>query len=385
MAFRRRIECPPRLHASHLRHLPLPVCPAELAGSGVLARPGGADFDPNRWQPLRVANGTLRDADGNAIFDNDDPSTYSDQVFLTPHWGAVQPFAMTSGSQFRPQAPPLRGSPAPYVDALGRMMTNDEAWHSQTAEVVEVQANLTDRQKVIAEFWADGPRTWTPPGHWNQIAQGISVRDRHNVAKDVKMFFALNGALLDAGIAAWEAKRYFDYIRPESAIRHKYRNRRLDGWAGPDQGTQSIHGYDWMPYQELTFVTPPFAEYVSGHSAYSRSAREVLRAFAGSDRLYDGVTRLDGDYDGDGELDMLGEHVALAGSSRIESSVPAETVVLRWRNMIDAAKEAGISRLYGGIHFQDGNLRGQEMGRQIGQQAYLYAREFWLGNVPGPQ
>lgn len=359
--------------------------PVNSADPSSSAAPGGGDFDPNRWQPLRVPNGTLLDAAGNPIADDSDPSTFTDQGFLTPHWGAVEPFAMTSGHQFRPPPPPHRGSPAPYVDAVGRLTTNDQAWHEQVDEVVTIQATLTDRQKVIAEFWADGPRTWTPPGHWNQIAQGISLRDRHNVEKDVKMFFALNGALLDAGIAAWEAKRHFDYIRPQSAIRHKYRNQRIDGWAGPDQGTQSIRGFDWMPFQELTFVTPPFSEYVSGHSTYSRSAREVLRAFAGSDRLYDGVTRLDADYDGDGELDMMGEHIAQAGSLRIESLAPAETVVLRWRNLIDAAVEAGQSRLYGGIHFQDGNLRGQEMGRLIGQQAYRYAREFWLGNVPGPQ
>ncbi len=363
---------------------PVPYAPKNSPDPESSAAPGGSDFDPNHWQPLRVANGTLVDAEGNAIIDNDDPSTYTDQKFLTPHWGAVEPFSMTSGHQFRPPGPPQRYSTAPYVDARGRLSTHDEAWNSQTDEVVAIQAALTDKQKVIAEFWADGPRTWTPPGHWNQVAQGISIRDRHNVADDARMFFALNGALLDAGIAAWEAKRHYDFVRPESAVRDKYRNQRIDAWGGPNQGTQRIRGYDWRPFQELTFVTPPFAEYVSGHSTFSRAAREVLKAFAGSDRLYDGVTRLDDDYDGDGEIDKLGEHIQIAGSLRVESGTPAETVVLRWRNMIDAANEAGISRLYGGIHFQDGDLRGRVLGRRIGRQAYAYAREFWRGNVPTP-
>lgn len=353
--------------------------PVNAADPQSPSAPGGSQFDPNRWQPLRVPNGTLRDADGNPIVDNADPSTYTDQTFVTAHWGAVRPFALTSGDQFRPPPPPQRGSTEPYVDSLGRTMTNDEAWHLQVDEVVAITAGLTDRQKVIAEFWADGPRTWTPPGHWNQIAQGLSIRDHHTLEDDVKMFFVLNGALFDAGIAAWDAKRAYDYVRPVSAIRDKYYGRFLLGWGGPGRGTQRIRGEDWLPFQELTFVTPGFAEYVSGHSTFSRAAREALRAFTGSDRLYDGVTVLDADYDGDGERDMLGQHVALPGSLRIEAGMPRQTVVLRWPTLLAAAEEAGISRLYGGIHFLDGNLRGQELGREVGRQAWEHARKFWGG------
>lgn len=339
--------------------------------------PGGADFDANRWQPLRVPNGSLRDAAGNAIFDNSDPSTYTDQQFITPHWGAVRPFALTSSDQFRPPPPPQAGSGESYTDSLGRTMTNDEAWHLQVEEVIAINAALTDRQKVIAEFWADGPRRWSPAGHFNQIAQGLSIRDRHTLEDDVKMFFAMNGALFDAGIAAWDAKRTYDFVRPVSAVRHKYYGRLLRGWGGPTRGTRLVRGEEWLPFQPLTFVSPAFAEYVSGHSTFSLAAREVLRAFTGSDRLYDGVTRLDADYDGDGELDLLGRHVTLPGSLVTESSTPRETVVLRWPTLLDAAQESGISRLYGGIHFLDGNLQGQELGRRVGEQAWWYARLYW--------
>jgi hypothetical protein len=261
-------------------------------------------------------------------------------------------------------------------------MTNDEAWNLQLDEVLAINATLRDREKVIAEFWADGPQTWTPPGHWNQIAQGLSIRDRNTLADDVKMFFALNGALYDAGIASWEAKRAFDYVRPVSAIRHKYHERTIEAWAGPDRGTRRIRGEDWLPYQELGFVTPAFPEFVSGHSTFSRAAREVLRAFTGSDRLYDGKTVLDADYDGDGKLDLLGQHVARPGSLRIERTVPTQTVVLRWPTLLAAAREAGISRLYGGIHFMDGNLRGQVLGRKVGRQAWRHARRYWNGDPP---
>ncbi|MGH9465483.1 MAG: vanadium-dependent haloperoxidase, partial [Thermoanaerobaculia bacterium] len=291
--------------------------------------PGGPLFDPNHWQPLRVPNGTLTNDHGYPIFDNDDPSTFTDQNYLTAHWGAILPFALADGRQFRPPAPPQFGSAEPYRDALGQTMTNDEAWHRQNDEVLAISAGLTDEQKVIAEVWADGPQTWTPPGHWNQIAQGISIRDQHGIGDDVKMYFALNGALLDAGIACWDAKRAYDSTRPISAIRHVYHDQTIEAWGGPNRGTRSIQGRNWKPYQAATFLTPAFPEYVSGHSTFSRAAREVLRRFAGSDRLYDGQTLLGEDWDGDGVEDLMGQHIAVPGTLKNEVG-PAETVVLRW-------------------------------------------------------
>ncbi|MGI9015220.1 MAG: DUF6851 domain-containing protein [Phycisphaerales bacterium] len=338
--------------------------------------PGGDLFDPNHWQPLRVANGTLVDGDGVPIFDNDDDSTYFNQEFLTPHWGAVTPFALRLGNQFRPPAPPMKGSSQPYVDSLGNRMTNDQAWNTQFDAVLNFSENLTDTRKVIAEFWADGPRSWTPPGHWNQFAQGLAIRDNMTTGQCVKMFFALNGGMLDASIAVWECKRFYDYIRPASAIRHKYFDQIIMAWGGPDQGTQPILGQNWRPYQALTFVTPPFAEYVSGHSAFSRNGREVLRAFTGSDTFYDGVTRIQADFDNDGEEDYLGEHVVLPGGNMFEGS-PSTTITLRWTRMLDASREAGLSRVYGGIHIQDGDIYGRKIGREVGQRAFRKAHAYW--------
>jgi hypothetical protein len=340
--------------------------------------PGGSAFDANHWQPLRVPTGKVVDLQGNAIVDPDDPASYTDQNCLTPHWGAVTPFAMTSGDQFRPAAPPQAGSDEPYTDGLGRTMTNDEAYHMQVDEILQISANLTDREKVIAEYWADGPRSETPPGHWHAIAHGISFRDRHTVDQDVKMYFALAGALFDSSISAWEAKRHYDYIRPQSAIRHKYAGQQVLAWAGPNLGTQQISGDEWRPYQSLTFVTPPFQEYVSGHSTFSSAAAEVLTRFTGSNRFYDGETILPEDFNRDGVSDMLGQHIVGVGGNAFESS-PAIVVVLRWETFQDAADEAGVSRRYGGIHFQDGDLRARTMGEAIGEQAYEKAEAMWNG------
>ena len=338
--------------------------PDETSESGT----GGADFDPNAWQPLRIPNGTLTDENGVPIYDNDDPSTYVDQPALTPHWGQVDAFALSSGDQFRPDAPPRLGDFSEYVDGLGNVTTNDQAYRDQFAEVMEMSATLTNREKVIAEYWADGPRTESPPGHWNQIAQDIALREGHGIDDDAKMFFALNAALFDAGIATWDAKYAYNSIRPQSAIRYLYQDQEIEAWGGPDAGTVTMLGQDWQPYQNVTFVTPPFPEFVSGHSTFSMSAANTIAAYVGSDTYYDGTTLGNYDLDHVGGVDLLGQYVATGLSFETMTGDP---VVLQWSTLTEAAGEAGISRLYGGIHIQDGNLMGQELGRNIASEAEL--------------
>lgn len=337
-------------------------------------------FDPNRWQPLRVPNGTVIDASLRPIIDELNLDSFGDQQFLTPHWGAVTPFALTHSAEFRPTAPPLFGSSEPYTDALGNQSTNHEAYLRQVEEVVVFSAGLTDKNKIIAEFWADGPRTESPPGHWNQLAHGIVERDSLSTDDAIKLFFTLNAGLLDASIATWEAKRFYDYIRPASAIRFIYDGKLIEAWGGPNLGTQLILGETWSPYQSLTFVTPPFPEYVSGHSTFSRASAEILTLMTGSDRFFDGVTKTSQDINGDGELDFLGEFIAPVGSFFIEDG-PAQPVVLRWYTFKEAADEAGLSRLFGGIHIQDGDLRGREVGAEVGRRVFQYAQSYFDGSI----
>jgi len=343
---------------------------------------GGPSFDPARWQPLRVPNGTATDPlTGLPVAIDAEPSTYTDQKFVTPHWGAVTPFAMTSGGELRPPPPPSPGSLAPYTDALGATTSSDEAYRRQAEEIVGLTAQLTERQKVIAEYWADGPDSVTPPGHWNEFATDLSYKHRHGIDDDVKLFFALNGALMDSSIACWESKRFYDFIRPVSAIRHLYFESTVTGWAGPGLGTQPIAGAQWRPYQALTFITPAFSEYTSGHSTFSAAAAEVLRGYSGAEQLFDGETRVPYDRNKDGVDDFLGEFIARPGSLTIEPGLPSQAVVLRWHTLKEAADEAGISRRYGGIHFQDGDLQGRRVGEQVGQRALQKARGYWTGVI----
>ena len=277
--------------------------------------------DPNRWQPLQNADG-------------------SSQVFMAPHWRHVTPFALRAPDQFRP-APPASFGTFDY--------------EQQAQEIVSLSASLDDRRKAIALYWADGPRTETPPGHWNLFAQFISRRDRHTLEEDVKMFFLLGNALLDASIAVWDCKVAYDYIRPVSAIRILYRGRTIEAWAGPGKGTQVINGEAFRSY----IGTPPFAEYTSGHSAFSAASAEILTLFTGSD--------------------VLGaSHTILAGSSSVEPGLaPSRDVILSWRTFQEAANEAGLSRRYGGIHFKDGDLASRRMGRKIGQAVWEKAERYF--------
>lgn len=334
--------------------------------------PWDVAYDPNRWQPLTVPTGAVRDDYGNPTI-TDDPSSFTVQGALSPHWGQVQTFALPSGDAVRPPAPPQYGDDSPYTDALGRTSTNHQAWLDQYGEVLVLTGSLDDPEtgaprRCIAEFWADGPRSDTPPGHWNQIAQGIALRDDFTVGQAVQLYFALTGALHDAAIAAWDAKYAYDSNRPVTAIRFAWADQTIMSWVGPNRGVHAMPGTDFLPYQEVTFMTPPFPEYVSGHSTFSMSAATVIVGYAGTDTFYDpeNPTFIQLDLDDEPGPDVLGRFVDSALTFEEYDGPP---MVLQWRSLYDAAYQAGDSRLYGGIHIQDANLYGREMGEQIGAMA----------------
>ena len=290
-------------------------------------------IDPNRWQPLLVSNSQ---------------GGVATQVYTTPQWGLVTPFALTSGSALRP------GPPARYPS---------DDYTSQAVELVAISAALTDVQKVTAEYFADGPSSEFPPGHWAIFAQFVSRRDGHTLDDDVRMFFALGNALLDAGISAWDAKLFYDSERPATAIHFLFAGQMIQAWGGPFQGTQTIRGEDWRPYQLSTVVTPPFPEFFSGHSVFSAAGAEVLKSFSGGDTLGCSATIKKGTSIGEPGL------------------VPTTDVTLTFPTFSDAANAAGMSRRYGGIHFAQGDLTGRSLGRVIGAAAWTKARTYFDGTA----
>lgn len=288
--------------------------------------------DPARWQPLAVADGK---------------GGFTIQKFLVPHWGGVIPFALESGDQYRPAVT----LPAP----------GSAEYQAQARELMSYSSLLTDHQKMLAEYWADGPASETPPGHWCLLAQEVSRRDGHTLDDDVKMYFALSNAGLDASIAAWDAKRAYDSVRPITAIRYLYQGKMILSWGGPNAGAMRMDGANWEPYQALTLMTPAFPEYLSGHSTFSAAAAEVLKKFSGSD--------------------LFGYSVSFkAGSSALEpGTVPASEVMLSWSTFSDAADEAGLSRRYGGIHFPAADLDGRALGRKVGNAVWMKAQWYIRG------
>jgi membrane-associated phospholipid phosphatase len=236
---------------------------------------------------------------------------------LLPQWGNVTPFGLATGSQFRPGGVPD--------------LTSDE--YTQAFNEVKIYGarNSTVRtadQTQIALFWADGAGTFTPPGHWNEIAATAASLSGKSILDNARVFAVLNIALADAGIAAWDAKYTYNTWRPITAIRQA----DLDGNAA------TAADATWLPL----INTPPFPEYVSGHSTFSAAAATVLGRFFGTDFSFN------------------------SGSKGLPD------VTRSFTGFGAAAVEAGQSRIYGGIHFQFGNQDGLTLGQNIG--SYVFDR-----------
>jgi hypothetical protein len=227
---------------------------------------------------------------------------------------------MTSGGQFRPLSPPGLDS---------------DRWASDynlTKELGSATSMIrTMEQTAIARFWADGAGTVTPPGHWNVIAQDIAEQQGTTLEENARLFALLNIAEADAGIVSWDCKYQFEFWRPITAIVNGDLDPRADTEEDPE----------WTPL----LVTPPFPEYTSGHSTFSSAAAAVLAGFFGSD-----------------DVAFTTESEDLPG------------VVRSFTSFSGAANEAGMSRIYGGIHFPSANEAGLSSGAALG--AYVSANFF---------
>ncbi|GCL35462.1 hypothetical protein SR1949_05570 [Sphaerospermopsis reniformis] len=230
---------------------------------------------------------------------------------LLPQWGQVTPFALTSGDQFRPDGTPALNS-AEYTTEFNQV--KDLGSKNST--------NRTTEQTQIAKFWADGSGTFTPPGHWNQIAQNVAATKGNSLVDNARLFALLDISLADAGIAAWDAKYNYNFWRPITAIQN----------ADSDGNADTIADASWTPL----LTTPPFPEYVSGHSTFSGAAETILTG-------------------------LLGNNVSFT-----TNSLGTPGIYRTFSNFTNAANEAGISRIYGGIHFNSANVEGLATGRSVG-------------------
>jgi hypothetical protein len=293
------------------------------------------------------------------------------------------------------------------------------------------EANMVPRGdygRVLAEFWADGPHSETPPGHWFTILN--YVNDHPDFEKrfkgegeilnplewDVKAYFILGGGMHDSAISSWSVKGWYDYIRPISAIRSMAErgqstdmsldNYDISGipliddyievvapgdplagfvnqhvgkiklytWKGHDfitdtesdlAGVGWILAEDWYPYQRPTFVTPPFAGYVSGHSTYSRAAAELMTMMTGSEFFPGG----------------LGEFVAKENEFLVFEEGPSQDIVLQWATYRDASDQTSLSRIWGGIHPPADDIPGRFIGQIVAEDTFSFAVPYFEGNL----
>jgi membrane-associated phospholipid phosphatase len=225
---------------------------------------------------------------------------------LLPDWGKNRSFAMPDGATCPLPAPPE------YSE------DQQSEFFKQAKEVYDTKNNLTAEQKTIARFWSDDPGlSWTPPGHWVGIVLDIMQEKHLPVAKASEALARVGVAIADGFIGCWHEKYKYDFIRPITFIKKK-----VD------------------PKWEALLITPPFPEYPSGHSSQTGAAAVALASIFGDAYAFDDTTH---------ERDGLG--------------------VRHFSGFWQAAEEAGISRMYGGIHFRAAIERGLDQGKCIGAYA----------------
>ncbi|MBX7207346.1 MAG: vanadium-dependent haloperoxidase [Verrucomicrobiaceae bacterium] len=452
--------------------------PAMIVLQSGLPRGYGVPFgtDPNLWQPLAF----------DAAFTQNGLQADLVQKYVGVTWLNTLPFAHTRAS---PSLPWIDPGPPSALYMGGGVPTPAEAVSDQEYKegalyVLEASARLNDQTlidmspaslgnsplgtddghgytvnpytglpyasnfvkfgdyaRVMAEFWADGPQSETPPGHWHVLAN--EVADNPLTVKkiggtgptvddlewDVKTYFAMSGATHDAACAVWSVKRFYQGVRPVTAIRYmgalgqssnpalpSYNSKGLlleDGvcelvtaasaaagqrheqvwdmstnsyvpglslintvvvysWPGEpaDPATQTssvrwMRAIDWVPYQRETFNTPAFPGYISGHSGFSRAAAEIMTALTASPFFPGGI----------------GTFTAEANHYLVFEQGPTATTQLQWATYYDAADLAGQSRRWGGIHVREDDYKSRIVGSQSGKQVWKLAQKFWNGSI----
>jgi len=442
----------------------------------VMAFPGNPDMqDPNKWQQLTLD--VFIDQSGNEI-------PFNTPEFLSPEWGNVTHFAIpdeekqiiTQGqNEFTLYHDP---GPPPYIDvndveasadykkgfgmvvqwsshldpsdgvmidispaSLGNAgeLPDEEQFYEYydfleggdpsmghdinpvTGQPYEPQmVPRGDYTRVLAEFWADGPDSETPPGHWftliNYVNAHPMLEKRYegvgpiidDLEWDLKSYFMLGAAMHDSAISTWGVKGYYDYLRPVSAIRYMADRGQctdpnlpsydpagmdlIDGqvelvevgdplagnqnqhvgkikvksWRGPDYinnpandvaGVGWILAEEWWPYQRPSFVTPPFAGYVSGHSTFSRAAAEILTMFTG-DEFFPGG---------------MGTFEVKQNEFLVFEDGPSQDFTLQWATYRDASDQTSLSRIWGGIHPPADDIPGRKIGIKVANDVYAKA------------
>ena len=439
--------------------------------------PGNPNIvDLNHWQPLKLS--VSIDQAGNLVT--------TEPTFLSPEWGRVRPFALEENDRtiyerdgyeywvyHDPGGPPtidgtlsdnykwafslvaiwsshLQPDVDLMIDISPASLGNITSYPTQFEEYpafyntfdggdpskgydinpvtgaayIPQEVPLGDYARVLAEFWADGPDSETPPGHWFVILNTVSEHELLQkrfagvgpelgvLEWDIKAYFTLGGAMHDAAVTAWGIKGWYDYVRPISTLRAMADRGQssepngvsyhIDGiplepgyievvetgdalagddnehvgkikflsWKGPtyindptfdEANVDWILAENWWPYQRPTFVTPPFAGYISGHSTYSRAAAEVMTALTGDAYFPGGMSSFE----------------VPANEFLVFEEGPSVDMTLQWATYRDASDQCSLSRIWGGIHPPVDDIPGRLIGIKIGQNAFNLAKQYF--------
>jgi len=258
---------------------------------------------------------------------------------VTPHWGRVIPFGLQRADQFRPPVPPAVDSPE-FMEELDA--------------VLEYSRTLDTRGKAIAEYWL--PQEGTPATHLMHLTQEVIEREDLPLAEEIKLYMVVANALLDAGIATWEAKYHYDYVRPITAI-NRLGDREIVAWDRDRDDIRPMKARDWDSYLE----TPAFPEYTSGHSAFTAAWARAMELMMG-----------------DVEFDYTAKVYQLEEAGELHSINPIE---IPYPTYWSAAEGSGISRLHGGVHWPIGNTEGLALGRKTAELSVAKAKRYIEGKA----
>lgn len=286
--------------------------------------------DPSRWQPQMVPGSY-----GNFV----------EQTFQVPQMQDAKPIAYTGSARQFPIGPPKRSD----------YKHNPRAYQQQADEVLRASANLNDATKMNAETFND---KFFGIGAWGGYAAiGAGHLDLEHF---VYYIATVEMATFDATIATWYWKRYYDAVRPTTAIQLLYGNKKVTAWGGPGKGTVSdITGKEWKTYLNL----PNHPEWPSGSTAICGSYAQAARSFLGKDAI-----------------DI--SYTYPAGSSKIEPGVtPKVDTTLTWTSWTQFSNRCGMSRFEGGVHFKDSIIATEAWSKQFGTYAHTFMQKRLAGQT----
>ena len=295
----------------------------------------------NSWTPLSINGAT--------------------NAYLTPEWGNIT--GVVSYDNF-----------TTMISNTQTLYPDENTYLSEMEDVYTITNNLTDEQKMLSEFWAGGPYTITPPGMFVYFTDIIVRSNDIDLINEIKYYAMICSGLFQASLCAWRLKRINLQARPVQKIRQlKFNQPISESW-----NSQTLGQY-WLPYQKLNFVTPPFPDFVSGHSTFGSTFARIIDYIQKSDQIVlkkpvinNSITSLISPVLNEKTvLNFAVNNVFLfPKTSEVESNVPSAPVVFNWGTWTDVALSCGLSRIYGGIHVKSSNLAGNYLGIMIGDNIW---------------